>query len=121
MRREIFPCAFFFTDKAEHHLEHADFTMGFEVFETPFKAASAVFERAGDILNQRDDFAGNVADILVKRTPTNRTWFVPNLPADGDLVLALHANDVAHGAGRDGDAGGDLVAHRALHLSFQLF
>ena len=95
--------------------------MDFVVFETPFKTAAAVFESAGDILKQRDDRAGYVADILVKRIPTNRTWFVPNLPADGDLVLALRAHDVAHGAGRDGDAGGDLVAHGALHLSFHLF
>ena len=121
VRGKIFPSAFFFTDKAEHHLEHADISMDFVLFETPFKVAAVVFGRAGDILKQRDDLASYGAGILVKRNPTNRTWFVSDLPAEDDAVLALRAHDVAHGTGRDGDAGGDLVAHRALHLSFQLF
>jgi len=94
--------------------------MGFEAFEATFKPAALVFVIAGDVREQRYDRAGHGIDILVKRDPTNRTRFIIDLPAEGDLGLALRAHDVAHGASRDGDAGGDLVTHGAQQLPFKL-
>ena len=94
--------------------------MSFVVFKRPFKSAATILEGAGDVREHRDDRAGHIAGILVERASADRAGFVSELPTVGDLVLALRAHNVAHGASRDRDAGGDLVAHGALHLSFQL-
>ena len=59
-----------------------------------------------------------MAGVPGKRASADRARLVTGIPTEGDLILALLAEDVAHGAAGDGDAGGNLVTDRTLKLPF---
>ena len=74
----------------------------------------------GFVREEGEEIAGHVAGVILERVPAHRAGLVPDLPVEGDLVIAPHADDVAIGAAGNRDGGGDLVTPKALQLFLHL-